>query len=69
MFRKRFELLSIIGSPVYRGDKQDIDIDFDIRTISVSVKDYDLAKEIQGKINELCKLYIKTLRLKYYQDR
>lgn len=67
MFRRRFELLSIVGSPVYRGDSQEMGIDFDINTMII--KNLQLDKQIKASIDELCRLYIKAMRIKYYEDR
>jgi len=67
VFRRRFELLSIVGSPVYRGDSQEMGIDFDINTMII--KNLQLDKQIKASIDELCRLYIKAMRIKYYEDR
>ena len=67
MFRRRFELLSIVGSPVYRGDSQEMGVDFDIHTMTINNSELD--KQIKASIDELCKLYLKSLRIRYYEDR
>jgi len=67
VFRRRFELLSIVGSPVYRGDSQEMGVDFDIHTMTINNSELD--KQIKASIDELCKLYLKSLRIRYYEDR
>jgi hypothetical protein len=61
VFRRRFQLLSIIASPIYGGKNQStMSWDFEINTIANN----DMINEA---IEILCKLYIDDLRINHEQ--
>ena len=61
MFRRRFQLLSIIASPVYVGKNQSaMSWDFEINTIANN-------SDIEKAIQLLCQLYILDLQKNHEQ--
>lgn len=61
MFRRRFQLLSIIASPIYGGKNQStMSWDFEINTIANN-------SEIDEAIQLLCQLYIMDLQKNHEQ--
>jgi hypothetical protein len=67
MFRRRFELLKIVGSPVYRGVNQKFDVVFDINTMTINNSDLDA--EIKRHIDKLCQLYIRSMQFRAFEER